>query len=455
VQTVQRTNKDNFLFYLTCLYLLVFYYQPGGRIPVLGVLRFEFLLGSGLLGVIFFMRWGHIFTNERMTKAAILFFGALCLSFVGAIETHTASEAFGVFVQVLKHFSIYLMIVGTVDSEWKLERFVWVFLFCMAIVVGEPFLLSLRGENFYLGEGGLLRLRGVGQFDSPNALGMNAVVLLILLYFLFSHYRSRIFKVIAIGFGAVCFRVIMLTASRTAYLGLIFLVAIIFLYTKKKKAFLLSVSALVLVFLLTVPDVYKERFFSLKEVPSVMQSEERQEGSIGGRWALFVDSWTVFLDHPIFGCGMDSFRRISIHEKIYATYGETHNLLMEVLAETGVVGFFAFIFLMSTIWKTLTTTKRTIVSLQDKPQHMVALIVTLQMLFLLKLSTGLVAQNNLYSNTWWLIGGMAAVSARIAADYCGSASAALAEGSPPRSDLDGAVRCDRRSDISIPDQAVR
>jgi len=402
------------LFALTCLYLLVFYYQPGGRIAVLDTIRFELLLGAAILGFIFFTRSGRIFTKEKMTKAAFIFFGGMCLSFIGAAQTHTVSDAYLIFINLLKSFSIYLMIIGTVETKEQLEKLLWVFLVCMAILVVEPFLLSLQGLNLYAKEAGIIRLYGVGQFAHPNGLGTYAVTTLVLLYFFFWHYRSLLIRLSFVGFGLICLRVIMLTASRTAYVGLVIFILLLFVYSKRKLQFALGVLLVTVILSGSVPDMYKDRFLSLKEVTGTITGEEESQGSVGGRWDLIRDAWDVFLRYPVFGCGMDTFQRIPISSKQYRTTGATHNLLMQVLAETGLVGLIAFLFLSSTLWKTINAPKM-VLSDEDETSNFLFMVMNyLKIFFLVKLLVGLAAQHSLYSNVWWMIGGIGIVNLRIA-----------------------------------------
>jgi O-antigen ligase len=305
------------------------------------------------------------------------------------------------------------MIVGTVDTEDKLKKFVWVYVFCMLVLVGEPFLLSLQGKNLFVKEGGVVRLYGVGQFGHPNGLGTNAVTTLPFLYFLFWHYRSFILRGFLAGFALVCLRVIMLTASRTAYVGVLIFVVLIFYYSAKKLRFALITVLLSTIFITAVPKMYRERFLSLSEVADVVESDEREQSSIGGRWALVQDAWGVFLKYPIFGCGMDSFRRIGREEKEFDSMGQTHNLLMQVLAESGLIGLFGFGFFLLAIWKNMKESKFLLTETNARSEYLFTLIMILQVFFLTKLFIGLVAQHSMYSRVWWIIAGLILVAVRI------------------------------------------
>lgn len=79
------------------------------------------------------------------------------------------------------------------------------------------------------------------------------------------------------------------------------------------------------------------------------------ENSILWRMSLLRGTWSMFLDHPVVGSGLHTF------PMVYPQYQETagyfsispHNYYLQLLAETGVLGLFAFIVLMAFIFKEL------------------------------------------------------------------------------------------------------
>jgi len=409
-QRARRPGVD-VLFWLVLLYIMVFYVQPGSRVDLLGKIRFELLLGGALVITLLTTRGKRLVTNERVNKATVCFFVAMSLSFIGALMSHTVSDAMPVFIKLAKFFCIYLMILGTVDSSDKLEKFAWTYVFAMLVVVGEPFLLSLQGKNMYPREDGVIRLFGVGQFAHPNGLGTLAIMNLAFLYYFFRYYRSRLVKVFLLVFALISLRVIMLTASRTAYVGLIVLVGWLWLFSKRKMKFLAITAILVMLLLPFVPEMYMDRFVSLKEVTTVVSTDERVHSSVGARWNLIKTGWKVFLDYPIFGCGMDSFRRVAARE--HGVWQPTHNLLMQVLSNTGLVGLAAFSYLIISILGALRGSKRSIVSMGRQSAFISCLTELLQVFLLAQLCTGLMAQHILFSNCWWIVGGLAVVNARV------------------------------------------
>ncbi len=400
-------------FWLALLYVLTFYVQPGGRIRVLGLIRFELLLGGTLVLLLILTRAHRVITGEKINRAALVFFAAIGLSFIGALMTHTVSDAIPVFIGLVKLFCIYLMILGTVDSEDKLEKYIWIYLFAMLIIVGEPFLLSLQGKNFRVGEDGVVRLYGVGQFEHPNGFGTLTATNLPFLYYLFFYYRSRLVKGFLLGYALISLRVIMLTGSRTAYVGLLAVVMCLWIFSEHKLKFIAVAALLAVLAIPFIPDMYKERFLSMKQVTEVVTADERVPTSIGGRWHLIKTGWKVFLDYPIFGCGLDSFRHAA---QKYGVYAQSHNLLIQILTNTGLVGLSAFSYLIYTTFRVLRETRRNLIELGRTTTFMYCLNGAVSVFLLAELTTGLLAQHILVSNCWWIAAGAALVSARIVSE---------------------------------------
>jgi len=413
VRSSRETSHLDVLFVLAVLYLLTYYVQPGGRVAILGKIRFELLLGGALVMALFLMRIKRIIADEAVNRAMAFFFGAMCLSFIGAIQSHTVTEAVPVFIRIVKGVCTYFMIIGTVDSENRIEKYTWAYVFAMLVIVGEPFLLSLRGQNLYAREDGVIRLYGVGQYESPNGLGTLAVMNLVFLYYLFFHYRSLLVRIFLGGFALVSLRVIMLTASRSAYVALIVLIACLWTFSKYRLRFLVIVVVAALIAIPLVPEMYKARFASLKQIAEVITARERVESSVGGRWFLFKTGFRVWLDYPIFGCGLDSFRHAA---QKYGTWMQTHNLLTQVLSNMGVVGLAAFSFLIYTFVRVLRDTRRKLIEFGQTDGFLYCLNTTLFVFLFARLITGLLAQHILYTHSWWVIGGLTAVSARVVAD---------------------------------------
>jgi len=74
-------------------------------------------------------------------------------------------------------------------------------------------------------------------------------------------------------------------------------------------------------------------------------AETVNEDDLGltGRWLIWQDGWKLIGDFPLLGTGLgtwsDSFRRYQSRTSVATFYREAHNDYLELLAETGIVGF--------------------------------------------------------------------------------------------------------------------
>ncbi|MBN1493546.1 MAG: O-antigen ligase family protein [Candidatus Omnitrophica bacterium] len=389
------------MFNAVLLYLIIFYIQPGSRIRSLGTLRIELVIGGLLLLILFAQRGTKIFRKTKLNKAIALFFVSVCLSMGGALWTHTASHSIEVFIGMLKFFSIYIMIVATVDSEKKLKKFMIVYLGCIFILFTEPFLLSLQGMNFEYKQG-VSHLFGVGQFAHYNSLGgITASNLSFMIqWFLFT--KNILFKILLLLFSAIGIRVIILTGSRTAYVGALVLALLAIFFGKYRIRNLIIVSVLGIIIYSFMPDQYRDRFISIKQSVDVVEGEKIND-SMYTRWQIIKDAWGVFLKYPIVGCGLDSFYQL--RGKIYGRWQQSHNLYLQILTNLGIFGMVAFLYLLRTLFQYIVYTKNRLIMVGRHKSFTWHVLIGCQMFIIMRLAVGMFG-HDLFENYWWLISGI-------------------------------------------------
>jgi O-antigen ligase len=153
----------------------------------------------------------------------------------------------------------------------------------------------------------------------------------------------------------------LLTGERTSFVLSILLFLIILIYLKIKlihKSLILLISLLIgLVFLnLDSNNNVKDRMinsplqsiFKNKDKDIVIFTENHEK--------LYKTSFKMFLDSPVIGHGPKSFRKICKLEKFYIEEKEVcqthpHNIYLQMLLETGIIGFLFIISLMMHLFK--------------------------------------------------------------------------------------------------------
>ncbi len=168
-----------------------------------------------------------------------------------------------------------------------------------------------------------LLLRSYATFPHPNVLGAYLAILLLLIVTQIK--KHKVFYLITMVFGIIA---LILTFSRSAWvaagLGVVFL-------SVKKKYFIPAVIAAALIIILTL------RSFGIAD-ESVVVREELNNSAI-----------SMFLQSPVVGKGLGNFLvelpNNLVSRQIYFLQ-PVHNIFLLVLAETGILGFALFIWLL-------------------------------------------------------------------------------------------------------------
>lgn len=210
------------------------------------------------------------------------------------------------------------------------------------------------------------QVRAAGPIGETNRYGQVLVVLLPLGALLFRTERSRAWRAFALI--AVCFILggLLLTLSRGSLLaGVIVFGMMAYMRFLKPGHLLVSALAIAVLILVVQPGVIA-RMVSLERLKGLIgrpsAASQAPDSSAVRRYVLNVAAWHVFKDHPILGVGPGQFaehystvygNRVGLVEQRKTYRG--HNLYLETLAETGLIGFVSFlsvvVAIMLGLWK--------------------------------------------------------------------------------------------------------
>ena len=422
MQTEKRKAETYDILFLGLLvYTIIFYSQIGARFPLLGHLRIELLVGSIMLILITleFLK-GQINLHESSLNILACVF--LLVTVITIPLAYYKTYAYQTFIRLFKVFTIYLMIITGITSEKKFKIFIYIYLSMACLLFVEPFLLSLQGKGFVYNNH-MWRLAGVtGLFAHPNSLSAITSSTFPFFYYLMLQEKSILRKLPFLLLIAIGLRVIMLTQSRTGFVGVMAFVFVIWLQSKRKLLLSIIIMISLAIAWQLAPAETKARFLTLQMSAQVITSENLSHltaelddyhdyGSMIARWTLIKRSIAIFLEHPILGVGLGNFVVESFRE--YNRWIPTHCLYTEVLAELGIMGFCLFICI---IVKTLLNLKETKLILKE---------VNLENSFLDRMASAVIAflyirlivgffSHSLVPNFWWLAGGLSVLLLRVA-----------------------------------------
>jgi len=183
-----------------------------------------------------------------------------------------------------------------------------------------------------------------GIFGNPNDLAMNMVTVMPAAAIVaVSREQTTLKRLVAAGIVALMMATIVFTKSRGGVLGLaVMLAALIVLGGKVRRGFGVIAVAAILAAMPFMPSSFWARMGSMFDE----QDDKRHfSGSSETRRILMQEGIAVFMEFPFTGVGAGQFRNYNPPTR-KEPWRETHNALIQVASETGVLGLAAFVFLM-------------------------------------------------------------------------------------------------------------
>jgi putative inorganic carbon (hco3(-)) transporter len=219
-----------------------------------------------------------------------------------------------------------------------------------------------------------VQFRSAGPIGEPNRYAQVLVVLLPLAALRFRKERSRALRWLALACAALIFGGMMLTFSRGAMFTAVIIFGLLACFRFIRPLHVVVAALGFSLLVLAIDPHAALRFASLGGVKTLLANtptsyKEPTEGQTGvpdtsvvRRYVLNVATWHVFLDYPILGVGPGHFssyysiaycNRVGLIEQLKTYRG--HNLYLETLAETGILGLASFMAIilatMHGLWK--------------------------------------------------------------------------------------------------------
>jgi len=148
---------------------------------------------------------------------------------------------------------------------------------------------------------------------------------------------------------------VIVTFSRGGFIGLAFISLLIFKeIIKSNKIIGVILIMMCIVFTFSIlPEGYTER------ITGIFDPSKDETGSAQQRLLILETGWEAFKRHPLVGSGLGTFE--VIYHEVLNQPGEwktAHNSYLQVLVETGILGFMAFTIFIYYGFKNLKTAKK-------------------------------------------------------------------------------------------------
>jgi O-antigen ligase len=326
------------------LYMLAFtallFFRPQDQIPGLDLLHLSELAAiAGLASMaIRRMSAGLTIAHVNVEVIAIVVLGAIIvLTLPFSIWPGGSAKVFtDIYVKIIL---IFALMMSTITTAKRVRQMTWIMIVASGYIASRAVFDYVRGVNLVEGD----RVRGAvgGMFENPNDLALNLVTFLAPTLFIILHDRKPTRRIVACGLAVAMLAAIVCTKSRSGFLGLLAMGAVVKFYTAEVKP--AAVGAMLLAGLMALPAM-PDSFWN--RMDSIMNAEEDQTGSRAARLRLLDQGIQVFMDNPITGIGAGQFKNYNAPGET-EKWRVTHNVWLQVGAELGIGGLLTFGFLVT------------------------------------------------------------------------------------------------------------
>lgn len=238
----------------------------------------------------------------------------------------------------------YVLLVTTVNTEKALKTVAVGFVAVMGVYLLHSFKEFLGGRHTF--RMGIARMIGVDTtMGDPNSFGASIVFVLPLVPAL---WRSGLFgtwgRLALLGYGGLSVLCVMLTGSRSSFLGVVLLGLIMVLGHRRRFLWLALMAAAAPVGFLALPESLQTRFETIIN-PEVGPKNAQESGE--GRLLGLETGFRLWQANPLTGVGPGAWRPATGSEI------ESHNLYGQLVGELGTVGLVAFAAMVACFWVNL------------------------------------------------------------------------------------------------------
>jgi len=308
--------------------------------------------------------WGML-PKTGLNKALGVFILINAVSVI--FSSHFGLSMRGFFGKELKFIAVYFMLVETINSRVRLKYILIAIISSVVLIIFDAGVQLYRGVDF-------LRGYTLDTFSASfsNSAGFAAWLIVIIPLFIgliaSDIIPNKKLKILLSVSVVIQIFYLSRTYSRGAWLGFI-IAAMIMLYCffrnstlKGKFLFLLIFLSLLSGYLFIPPSlvvntkeaIKKKLMFDQTISERIKLALNTKEGSVSIRFGLWREALMISRDYPLTGCGLNTY---SVTARQYKSFDDggtyPHNSYLQMAAETGFFGVFAFIWILFGFFKTL------------------------------------------------------------------------------------------------------
>ena len=425
-ESQQERGTRNAAFVVFCLFIISYFARVTARVPLLGQLHFDFALAALAGLAIVFAPRGQARSPGQLDPVARRLLILLGYILVTIPFVQWPGSVIRNLEPFLKSLCFFFFVVATVDTTRKLRVLLAVYVATQLLRVLEPLYMHIHsgywGSFTALGNWEYMDRLAGSPYDiiNPNGLAFVVIMTLPMLHFLIkpdTTLRRLLWFVLAC---AMCYALV-LSASRSGFLALVFLCLFAIWRTKHRVAWLTVgiVGAVISLSLMT--ELQRERYVSIlsHEAPGASTAQYRINGVIG--------DLKVSLRRPFFGHGLGTSREANANFR--GDDIKSHDLYTETAEELGYIGLGLLLALIWSFVRACQLAQRALSAApadDERLQFLHSVASTLVVVVAVDLFFSFAAYG-LSEPYWYFVGGLSVVTARLGVALAPAAAASAAE----------------------------
>jgi O-antigen ligase len=332
----------------------------------------------GLLIVAILIRWALLGERPEGWQMPAIVLGLYGLiGFLSLIYAKNSEDVLYTLSNYVKDALITVVVVVLLRRAPAFRHVIWTLL-AVGIFLGTlgvfQYLTGTFSNNyggFSTAEwGGIASQRSgyrlAGPIGDPNFFAQIMIVLIPIAFERILHERKLLFRILAGLAAALCTLTVIFTFSRGGFLASVVVLAIVFIIHPPRPLQLAMIIGLGLVIFSLVPTSYFDRVLTLKDLwPNQAGGVDiRSDNSIQGRASQYLTAWVMFKENPVVGIGLNNFayRYQEFSKEIglapSASSRSLHNLYLQVVTETGILGMSVFSLMIWLSFQSLLSARR-------------------------------------------------------------------------------------------------
>lgn len=319
----------------TIIYYLLVIYALCSSVSLMGA-RNSLYLASGLAIVRYCLSPLKITVDKSLLKSLVVFMLSL---FIASIFSYDQGASFKKISEIYICYIPILLSSTFIRDKQQLKVILVALSTSIAVASGYGIWQGIHGE---------LRAAAFSSMPSIFATELQQMILLLIVIGMGTKEYSLplktffwgglILAVIALGFNG----------TRGVWVAITFTMMIYrFIFLKRNRKmfrYILMLIGILGLLMLCIPQML-ERLHSITDLNYPANFE---------RLLIWKGSWRIFLDHPLLGIGPDTF--VTVYSQWYISplnieraYAHTHNVFLQYMVETGILGFCSFLYLFGQI----------------------------------------------------------------------------------------------------------